>query len=85
MKISIIACGKIENSAFEKLWQEYKKRLKWQVKLIEINLKNRGSLSVSEYQNQEQKIIDQYIDKNSVLIILDSRGSYGQARILQKS
>lgn len=74
MKISIVACGKIENSAYENLWQEYKKRLKWQVKLIEINLKNSSSLSVEEYRNQEKKLILQYLPKDATIIVLDING-----------
>ena len=74
MKIFIVACGKIENSAYENLWQEYKKRLKWQVKLIEINLKNSSSLSVEEYRNQEKKLILQYLPKDATIIVLDING-----------
>lgn len=64
--IDIIAAGRMKNSSFAELWQDYHKRMTtWPVTLIEIEGKN---------QSDEIKKIQEKIRPDAFVICLDERG-----------
>ncbi len=68
MKIKIIAVGKQKASPTLELCQEYLKRLKWPVSLIEVDAP-KGSTSA-----QEAPLILKHLGKAGLVVALDERG-----------
>ena len=74
MKINIISFGKFKKSdPYSILYEEYRKRIGFDIKLIEI----KGSISYSNIEEQKEyegiEILNK-IDKNNKVIALDERG-----------
>lgn len=79
MKIKIIAVGKQKASPTLDLCQEYLKRLKWQVQLVEIDAP-KGSTSA-----QEAPLILKHLTKAGLVVALDERGeSYASPDFAKK-
>lgn len=74
MKINIISFGKFKKSdPYSILYEEYRKRINFEIKLIEI--KSYASYSNIEEQKEYEGIeILNKIDKTSKVIVLDERG-----------
>lgn len=62
--IEIIAVGRMKNSPYAELWQEYHKRCSWPVTLHELDVR----------QDQEHKKIIEKIKDGAYVIALDERG-----------
>jgi 23S rRNA (pseudouridine1915-N3)-methyltransferase len=72
MKINIISVGSFKNKDnYKELFAEYKKRIKWNINLIET--KNSQLGSIEERKNQENKELLKHLNNNK-LIVLDERG-----------
>ncbi len=65
LSISIIAPGRMKRHVLEPAFEDYAKRIKWSIEIIEIEAKN----TADEHQK-----IDDKIDPKAALIILDERG-----------
>ena len=74
MKITIISIGKFDNSPHRIGFDNYLKRMKWQVELKEIDLKNTKNLSSEKLKEAEFKAIISALKPNSVAIALDENG-----------
>lgn len=74
MKITIISIGKFENSPHKEVFQNYLKRMKWNVELKELELRNSKNLPVEKLKEEEAKIIAKAIKLGSVVIALDEKG-----------
>jgi 23S rRNA (pseudouridine1915-N3)-methyltransferase len=73
LKINIVSVGNFKkNDNYSKLFEEYKKRVNYDVKLIE--LKNVISSSVEEQKLLEGKNIIKNLNNNFRTIVLDERG-----------
>lgn len=65
LNIDIIAVGRMRSGAVSELWNEYSKRLKWTVKLMEIEGRN----AVDEHKKLAEKI-----DERAFIFALDEKG-----------
>lgn len=74
MKITIISIGKFDNSPHRLAFENYLKRMKWDVELKEFDLKNAHNLSVDKIKEGEGKLILKAIKSGSLAIILDEKG-----------
>jgi 23S rRNA (pseudouridine1915-N3)-methyltransferase len=74
MKITIISLGKFDKPFYIQYFENYKKRLKWQVDLIELDLKNSNNLEPQKIKDQEAKLIEKHIKNFSKIIALDENG-----------
>lgn len=74
MKITIISIGKFENSPHIKVFEHYLKRMKWDIELKELDLKNTNNLSVEKIKEGEGKLIAKAIKSGSLTIALDEKG-----------
>lgn len=74
MKITIISIGKFENSPHRLAFENYLKRMKWDIELRELELKNAHNLSVDKIKEGEGKLIAKAIKSSSVVIALDEKG-----------
>ena len=74
MKINLITIGSFKNNdPYKILFEEYKKRVNFDINLIE--LKTKIYNNTEEQKREEAKILLKSKDKNSKLIVLDERGS----------
>lgn len=64
-QIDIVAAGRMKNSPFSDVWQEYHKRTTWPVTLIEVEGKS---------QSDEIKKIQDKLRSDAYIIALDERG-----------
>ncbi len=74
MKITIISIGKFENSPHRAVFENYLKRMKWDVELREFELKNAKNFSVDKLKEEEGKLILKAIKTGSVVVALDEKG-----------
>ena len=74
MKITIISIGKFENSPHRLAFENYLKRMKWDIELKELELKNAHNLSVDKIKEGEGKLIAKAIKSGSLVIALDEKG-----------
>jgi 23S rRNA (pseudouridine1915-N3)-methyltransferase len=74
MKITIISLGKFDKPFYIQYFENYKKRLKWQVDLIELDLKNSNNLEPQKIKDQEAKLIEKHLKNFSKIIALDENG-----------
>ncbi|MSP34055.1 MAG: 23S rRNA (pseudouridine(1915)-N(3))-methyltransferase RlmH [Rickettsiales bacterium] len=74
MKITIISIGKFENSPHRFAFENYLKRMKWDIELKELDLKNAHNLSVDKIKEGEGRLIAKAIKSGSVIIALDEKG-----------
>ncbi len=74
MKITIISIGKFENSPHSSVFEHYKKRLKWQLELKELDLKNSNNLNSLQVKESEGKLILKALKPSSKLITLHEKG-----------
>lgn len=73
MKINIITIGTFKNKDYYKsLFDEYKKRMNWNINLIEIKQKNYQSIDLQKIN--EEKLLLGHHNINNKLIVLDERG-----------
>jgi 23S rRNA (pseudouridine1915-N3)-methyltransferase len=74
MKINIISVGSFKNrDNCGELFEEYRKRIRWNINLIEV--KNSQAGSIEERKNQENRELIKRLDPENKLIVLDERGS----------
>jgi 23S rRNA (pseudouridine1915-N3)-methyltransferase len=72
MRITILAVGKLRHSVFNQLYELYAKRLKWELRLREIephNIKN-----IREQRRYETARLSTLIPNNAQVIVLDENG-----------
>lgn len=80
MKIKIISPGKFENSPHLQMFNDYTKRLKSRVELIELEVKNGKNLELQKLKSEEEKLINKHLhpqkpNKNDPKsVILDENG-----------
>jgi 23S rRNA (pseudouridine1915-N3)-methyltransferase len=74
MKITIISLGKFNKPFYNQYFENYKKRLKWQVDLIELDLKTSNNLEPEKIKDQEGKLIEKHLKNFSKIIALDENG-----------
>ncbi len=73
MKINILSIGNFKaKDNYKELFEDYKKRIKWNINLIE--LKNSKVEDINLKKIQENKEIEKYINSKNKLIVLDERG-----------
>ena len=73
-KINIISVGNFrKNSEYQTLFEEYKKRIKWDINLIET--KKFMNDNIEQQKQLEAKEIIKHINSNYKTIILDERGN----------
>ena len=73
MKINIITIGNFKkNDYFKNIFDEYKKRINWDINLIEIKQKNCQNVELQKVH--EEELILKHLNKNNKLIVLDERG-----------
>lgn len=84
MKINIISIGTFENSYFKEIFQNYTKRLKWEVFLKEINPKNANNFSKEQIKENEAKYILQALKPQQRIIVLDENGKQFKSREFAK-
>ncbi|HTK84777.1 MAG TPA: 23S rRNA (pseudouridine(1915)-N(3))-methyltransferase RlmH [Patescibacteria group bacterium] len=64
-RIDIIAAGKMRAGPLSDLWDEYRKRVKWPVTLIEVEGRNAA---------EEQRKLGEKIESSAFLFALDEKG-----------
>lgn len=73
MKINIITIGSFKsNDSYKELFDEYKKRIKCEINLIELKAKQQNS--IEEQKKFEADLLLKARNKNNKLIVLDERG-----------
>lgn len=73
MKINIITIGNFKsNDSYKELFDEYKKRIKCEINLIELKAKQQNS--IEEQKKFEADLLLKARNKNNKLIVLDERG-----------
>ena len=73
MKINIITIGNFKsNDSYKELFDEYKKRIKCEINLIELKTKQQNS--IEEQKKFEADLLLKARNKNNKLIVLDERG-----------
>lgn len=73
MKINIITIGSFKsNDSYKELFDEYKKRIKCEINLIELKTKQQNS--IEEQKKFEADLLLKARNKNNKLIVLDERG-----------
>ena len=73
MKINIITIGSFKsNDSYKELFDEYKKRIKCEINLIELKAKQQNS--IEEQKKFEADLLLKTRNKNNKLIVLDERG-----------
>ncbi|MDD3020808.1 MAG: 23S rRNA (pseudouridine(1915)-N(3))-methyltransferase RlmH [Alphaproteobacteria bacterium] len=70
-KIDLIVVGKVKKSPWSDLIEDYTKRLKWPVNIIEVESKYSDSKTQQEH---EQRLALSKLDEDSFVIVLDERG-----------
>lgn len=77
MNIKILSIGKFRNSVFLEAYQCYKKRIKYNVDLIELELKKSNNLNIDEIISKEGDLILSNIKQinNPFIIALDETGN----------
>lgn len=73
MKILITACGKLKDKNIDNLIQEYIKRVKWNIKIVEVETQNK-SKNQEITKHEEEKLLLQKIPENYYKIALDEKG-----------
>ncbi len=71
VKIDLIAVGKVKKGPWFDLQEDYLKRLKWSLRLFEIESKYTDPKA---QQDHEQRLILEKLDEDSFVIVLDERG-----------
>lgn len=74
MKINIISIGKFKKDGYDLLYNEYKKRMNWNIQLKELQLKK--NYEGEKLKEEEGKLLIQSCSSNtsSKIITLDERG-----------
>ena len=74
MKINIISIGKFKKDGYDLLYNEYKKRMNWNIQLKELQLKK--NYEGEKLKEEEGKLLIQscYSNTSSKIITLDERG-----------
>ena len=72
MNLTIIAVGRMKKGPEKSLWDNYAKRLRWPLKLIEVEAKN--LYSVEKIRRKEAELLLSRVPKTSVLVALDQNG-----------
>ena len=74
MKINIISIGKFKKDGYDLLYNEYKKRMNWNIQLKELQLKK--NYEGEKLKEEEGKLLIQSCSSNtsSKIISLDERG-----------
>ena len=72
MNLTIIAVGRMKKGPEQSLWDGYAKRLRWPLKLIEVEAKN--SFGVEEIKRKEADLLLSRVPKASVVVALDQNG-----------
>ena len=73
LKVNIISVGGFrKNNEYQTLFNEYKKRIKWDITLIET--KNFTDDNIEQQKQQEAKEIIKHINSNYKTVVLDERG-----------
>ncbi len=71
MNIEIIACGRLKKGAFYDLFQEYHRRMEWDVTLIECESRSRDPSTI--HRDETTQILN-IIDPQAFVIAMDERG-----------
>lgn len=74
MKITIIAISKFENSLYKEVFEDYHKRMKWDVELKEFELKNSKNMNDTQVKKGEAELMMKAIKPGSVVIAMDEKG-----------
>ena len=72
MKITIVAVGKAKRGPEQALFDTYRKRLTWQLKLVEVEEKR--PLSAAERMAREADLIRREVPDDIPMVALDERG-----------
>lgn len=71
MRIDLLTVGRMKSGAFKDLFEDYSKRLQWQVRLIEVESKITDP--VQQQQDECSKLL-QHIKPEARLFCMDERG-----------
>ncbi len=71
LKIDIICVARVKKGPYYDLIEDYSKRLKWKLNIIEVESKLSDA---KKCQAEETEKILKHIEKNAVLVALDERG-----------
>ncbi len=74
MKITIISIGNFENNVHKEVFDNYRKRMRWNIDLKEISSKTNKNSSAQKTKEDEAKLIIKALDKSSYIIALDEKG-----------
>jgi len=74
MKITILAFGNFNNSAYKILFEEFLKRISYKIELKELKLKSSNNLNSELLKHKECELILSNLESDSVLIALDEKG-----------
>lgn len=83
MKIRIISPGRFENSPYFSVFNDYCKRLKIKLELVEFEVKNSKNIEISKLKDAEEKLINKHLyqkksdltSQKATIAILDENGS----------
>lgn len=84
MRISIISIGKFEKSPHKAVFDNYIRRLKWKLDLVELDLKKTNNLSVEKIKEGEGALIIKAARASTKLIALDENGKQYNSRVFSK-
>ncbi len=71
LKIDIICVARVKKGPYYDLIEDYTKRLKWKLNIIEVESKLSDA---KKCQAEESEKIQKHLDPNAILIALDERG-----------
>jgi 23S rRNA (pseudouridine1915-N3)-methyltransferase len=84
MKITIISIGKFEKHLQKPIFDDYLKRLKWNINLKELEAKVSSKISGEALKNKEGEVILANIKDSSKIIALDENGKQHKSRAFAK-
>ena len=70
-KIDLIVVGKVKKGAWNDLIEDYSKRMKWPIQIIEVESKYSDPKTQQEH---EQRLVLSKLDEDSFVVVLDERG-----------
>ena len=85
MKITIISIGKFDKSFYQQYFDHYKKRISWNIELIELDLKNASNYEIEKTKELEAKLIEKHLKNISFIIACDEKGKEFSSTELAKT
>jgi 23S rRNA (pseudouridine1915-N3)-methyltransferase len=71
MRLEIIAVGRLKQGPYAELIEDYSKRMRWDLRIVEVEAKSKEPAAT---KREETEKLSRFIEGGAVLIALDERG-----------